>query len=88
MARWGHSHRRRTPTPLGDPFISTSYQNHPFVDANKRLGHAATVALLPLNGRRIEARVDEREPNFLELTSGVIDRAGLQGWIERHEIPA
>ena len=29
-------------------------QNHPFVDGNKRVGHAAMVSFLRLNGRRME----------------------------------
>jgi len=53
-------------------------QNHPFVDGNKRLGHAAMVTFLRLNGRRIEATVDEAEQAILQVASGVLDRAGLQ----------
>jgi death-on-curing protein len=63
-------------------------QNHPFVDGNKRLGHAAMVTFLRLNGRRIEATVDEAEQAILQVASGVLDRAGLQVWIKKHEVPA
>jgi len=63
-------------------------QNHPFVDGNKRLGHAAMVTFLRLNGRRIEAAVDDAEQAILQVASGVLDRAGLQGWIEKHGVPA
>ena len=63
-------------------------QNHPFVDGNKRVGHAAMVAFLRLNGRRIEATVDEGGQAILQVAAGTLDRAGLQAWIEAHEEPA
>jgi len=62
-------------------------QNHPFVDGNKRVGHAAMVSFLRLNGRRIEATVDEAEQAIVQVASGSLDRAGLQAWIEAHEVP-
>ena len=34
-------------------------QNHPFVDGNKRAGHAAMESFLMLNGYEISASVDE-----------------------------
>jgi hypothetical protein len=40
-----------------------------------------------LNGRRIEATVDEAEQAILNVASGRLDRAGLQAWIEAHEVP-
>ena len=43
--------------------------NHPFVDGNKRLGHAATETFLILNGSEIDAPVDERR--LCRLASGV-----------------
>lgn len=36
-------------------------QNHPFVDGNKRTGHAAMEAFLVLNGYEIEASVEEQQ---------------------------
>jgi death-on-curing protein len=62
-------------------------QNHPFVDGNKRVGHAAMVSFLRLNGRRIEATVDEVEHVIVQVASGVLDRGGLEAWIESHEGP-
>ena len=34
-------------------------QNHPFVDGNKRVGHAAMETFLVLNGSEIDAPVDD-----------------------------
>lgn len=36
-------------------------RNHPFIDGNKRIGHAAIETFLILNGFEIEASVDEQE---------------------------
>ena len=61
-------------------------QNHPFVDGNKRVGHAAMDAFLRLNGRRLDATVNESERAILQIASGTLDHAGpLQAWIETHE---
>ena len=38
--------------------------NHPFVDGNKRFGHAAMEVFLVLNGFEIEASVDEQNVLF------------------------
>lgn len=62
-------------------------RNHPFVDGNKRVGHAAMVAFLRVNGRRVEATVDEAERTILQVASGDLDRAGLQAWLAVHEVP-
>ena len=63
-------------------------QNHPFVDGNKRVGHAAMVTFLRLNGRRLEATVEEGEQAILDVASGVLDCGGLKEWIEAHVVPA
>lgn len=45
-------------------------QNHPFVDGNKRVGHAAMATFLMLNGVEIEATIDEQERLILDLAAG------------------
>ena len=62
-------------------------QNHPFVDGNKRVGHAAMATFLRLNGRSLAATVDEAERAILDVASGALDRAGLPVWIEAHTVP-
>lgn len=44
--------------------------NHPFVDGNKRTGHAAAETFLILNGMEINASVDEQERIVLAIASG------------------
>jgi death on curing protein len=58
--------------------------SHPFVDGNKRLGHAAMETFLIMNGHEIEASVDEQEDLILRLASGLLDREELQNWLGRH----
>jgi death-on-curing protein len=41
-------------------------QNHPFVDGNKRVGHAAMEVFLLLNGHEIDASVDEQETIIID----------------------
>ena len=52
-------------------------KNHPFVDGNKRTGHAAMETFLVLNGFEIEASVDEQERVILAIASGQMDRAAF-----------
>jgi death-on-curing protein len=57
--------------------------NHPFVDGNKRVAHAAMEILLVLNGYEINASVDEQEELFLNLASSKIKRQELVEWLEK-----
>jgi death-on-curing protein len=58
--------------------------NHPFIDGNKRVGHAAMEVFLVLNGREIEANVDDQEQLILAVASGQLDRLGLEQWLLEH----
>lgn len=59
-------------------------QNHPFVDGNKRTGHAAMETYLLLNGREIAAGVDEQVEIILSIASGKMDREAFATWLKRH----
>ena len=59
-------------------------QNHPFVDGNKRIGHAAMEVFLLLNGNELDASVDEQEKIIIEVASGNVSRIELSGWISKH----
>ena len=58
--------------------------NHPFMDGNKRIGHAAMEVFLVLNGHEVEAPVDEQEALFLDLAAGKVSRAELTEWLSGH----
>jgi death-on-curing protein len=62
-------------------------KNHPFVDGNKRVGHAAMEVFLMLNGYEIKADVDDQERIIVQLAAGEIDRAGFQDWLKSHLAP-
>ena len=59
-------------------------QGHPFVDGNKRIGHAAMEVFLVLNGFEIDASVDEQERVVLAVASGSLTREAFTDWIEQH----
>jgi death on curing protein len=61
-------------------------QNHPFVDGNKRLGHAAMEVFLVLDGYEINAPRDEQEHVVLQVASGELGRDGFTQWIVQHVI--
>jgi len=58
--------------------------NHPFVDGNKRVGHAAMETFLILNGYEIIARVDEQESVMLALAAGKMSRTNFSEWLNNH----
>jgi len=60
--------------------------NHPFIDGNKRAGHAALEVFLILNGYEIQAGVDEQEKIILQLASGELTREDFLNWLEKHVI--
>jgi death-on-curing protein len=62
-------------------------QNHPFLDGNKRVGHAAMEAMLGRNGYEIIAPVDEQEKVILEVASSQRSREELTEWLESHLVP-
>jgi len=60
--------------------------NHPFVDGNKRVGHAAMETFLVLNGYEIRADVDEQEKTILRLAAGTLSRDEFVDWLGAHVI--
>ena len=56
--------------------------NHPFVDGNKRTGHAAMRLLLLAQGYRIAADVDAQEAIILAVAAGQLDRVGFTAWLQ------
>jgi death-on-curing protein len=58
--------------------------NHPFVDGNKRTGHAVTETFLVLNGMEISASIDEQESVILAIASGELGRDTFVEWLKRN----
>lgn len=62
--------------------------NHPFVDGNKRVAHAALETFLILNGRELDAHVDDAERTMLALAAGALPREEFVAWVVRHLVPS
>ena len=62
-------------------------QNHPFVDGNKRIGHAAMETFLTLNTLEIDATIDDQEQLMLDLAAGRKSRSHLTEWLRQHVKP-
>ena len=60
---------------------------HPFVDGNKRTGHAAMETFLVLNGYELSADVDKQERMMLELAAGDLSRDEFLDWVRMHAVP-
>ena len=69
----------RKAAALGHSLIS----NHPFIDGNKRVGHAAMEVMLLLNGHEIVASVDEQEEVIIAVASGTMSRDEFASWVEQ-----
>jgi death-on-curing protein len=61
--------------------------NHPFMDGNKRIGHAVMELFLYLHGYEICAPVDEQERVILQVAAGNFSREELMTWLKNHIIP-
>jgi death on curing protein len=61
--------------------------NHPFIDGNKRIGHAAMETFLILNGWELAAGVDEQEQVILSLAAGTLKREDFTAWVQSHLQP-
>lgn len=59
-------------------------QNHPFVDGNKRTGHAILEIFLELNGLEMVAAVDEQVAIIMQMASGTLNREAFSEWLRHH----
>ncbi|MEK6257349.1 MAG: type II toxin-antitoxin system death-on-curing family toxin [Planctomycetota bacterium] len=59
-------------------------ENHPFLDGNKRVGTAAAIVFLKINGLSIKV-TDEEMTNFvLEVAQGRIDKSAIAEFLRSH----
>jgi death-on-curing protein len=58
-------------------------KNHPFVDGNKRVGHAAMETFLLLNGHELIAPIEDAERIILGVAAGSVDRDALRDWVRQ-----
>ncbi|MEK6753186.1 MAG: type II toxin-antitoxin system death-on-curing family toxin [Chloroflexota bacterium] len=62
-------------------------QNHPFIDGNKRTGHAVMTIFLTMNGYKIKASIDEQVEIILSVASGNLKREEFTEWLSKHIHP-
>jgi death-on-curing protein len=65
----------------------TIIHHHPFIDGNKRTGHAAMEIFLILNGYELIAPLDESEKVVLQVAAGELTKDELKSWVEHHLAP-
>jgi death on curing protein len=58
-------------------------KNHPFVDGNKRIGHAAMEVMLMLNGYQLTASTEAAEATVLAVASGALGRQAWTDWVRQ-----
>jgi death-on-curing protein len=58
--------------------------NHPFVDGNKRVGAAATVVFLYVNGFHLEVAEPALVKLVLNVATGKADKGGLAEFLRQH----
>jgi death-on-curing protein len=61
-------------------------KNHPFIDGNKRIGHAAAEVFLLMNGFEIIASVDEQELIVMRLAASEIGREEFTEWLRANVV--
>lgn len=62
-------------------------RNHPFIDGNKRTGHAAMEVSLILNGCETDASLADAERVILQVASGDMGREEFTAWLDAHLHP-
>jgi len=62
-------------------------QGHPFIDGNKRIGHAVMEVFLVLNGFELFESVDEQEATILAVASGALPRDAFVQWLHERIRP-
>jgi death-on-curing protein len=62
-------------------------KNHAFVDGNKRVGLAAIVALLKLNGFMVKAPQAEKIAMVWHAAASEISEEEFAAWVERSVVP-
>jgi death-on-curing protein len=82
MADKNCTQQTRKSAALGFSLIN----NHPFVDGNKRIGHAAIEVTLLMNGYEIQADVDTQEAVILAVAASDMSRESFLEWLENHVV--
>jgi death-on-curing protein len=75
---------------LGSIAASLSYgliKNHAFIDGNKRIGLAALVDMLRINGYQLTAPLPDQIATVLRVASSDLTESAWTTWVESHIAP-
>lgn len=62
-------------------------KNHAFLDGNKRIGLAAVVTMLKVNGFGLNASTDDKIDIVLRVASSEMTEAEFAAWVESSMVP-
>lgn len=72
------------PWEMAAAYLFHIVQNHPFVDGNKRVGTAAALVFLGLNGIEVDVPSDDLVRLVLDAATGRADKAAIALFLEKH----
>ncbi len=81
--KWHYEKTRDLPT-LAAAYGFGLSRNHPYRDANKRVGFVVMVVFLELNGLIVDAQENEVVTVMLQLAAGRLSEKELADWIRGH----
>jgi death-on-curing protein len=89
LSRPGNQFSYGSPTihELAAAYAFGLVRNHPFVDGNKRIGFAAAVLFLEINGHRFSASEVDVTVQTLALAAHELDEAGYAVWLKKNSTP-
>jgi death-on-curing protein len=72
---------------MASAYLFHLVRNHPFVDGNKRVGLAAAIAFMGLNGLWLEAEPDAVADLVVRAANGSASKSELAEFIREHAVP-
>ncbi len=85
-ARFGRTFLHGSVPEMAAAYLFHLVGNHPFVDGNKRIGLAAALAFLGLNGLWLEVDPDQLTEFVLRLARGEATKAEAAEFIREHVV--
>jgi death-on-curing protein len=69
---------------MASAYLFHVVQNHPFLDGNKRVGTAAALTFLELNGVEIKISNQALVATVLDVAQGKIEKSALADFFRKH----
>jgi death on curing protein len=84
QAGFGGEYAHSTVFEMGAAYLFHLTKNHPFLDGNKRIGFAAAVVFLHMNGYRYEDTQKAAEAMVLKAATGQSDKPDIAAYLRSH----